>query len=125
MTFNTYANCSSLRGFYYQDEAIMYPPLAPIPGTYREDGITKSGVQWPSHPLPLYMGKTFTALCEFWTVVQKVAAVYFARNGTSLIQRVSLAFAESKYQKLLDWADALRAEMARNELSPEHVILFQ
>lgn len=71
------------------------------------------------------MGRTFTALCEFWKIAREVASVYFARGVAPLKDRVPLAFAESRYQKLLGWADQLAPEMARGGHSTAHVILFQ
>lgn len=51
--------------------------------------------------------------------------VYFKHDKRSLSQRVPLAFAEAKYQRLLAWTDTLAMGMARGEYSPAHVLIFQ
>ena len=71
------------------------------------------------------MGRTFTALCEFWKIAREVASVFFVNGAPPLKDRVPLAFAESKYQKLLDLADQLAPEMARGDHNADHVLLFQ
>lgn len=71
------------------------------------------------------MGATFTALCEFWEIAREVASVYFIPGGAPVKDRVPLAFAESRYQRLLRWSDSLAPSMARGDHSVAHVILFQ
>ncbi|KAM0080164.1 hypothetical protein ACKRZS_007667 [Fusarium odoratissimum] len=71
------------------------------------------------------MGSSFTKLCEFFTVIQEVAVVYSIEDGTPIVDRVPVAFAEAKYQKILAWADSLGRDMAWDQNSQEHVMLFQ
>lgn len=85
------------------------------------------GVQWPAHPLPGYLGYTFPALCRFWAIVQEVSAVYLEETGVPLTERVSVAFAETKYRKLLAWSDALTSAALRSDKRPDpaHVLFLQ
>jgi hypothetical protein len=64
-------------------------------------------------------------MCKFWTIVQEIDAVYFLKDSTPLVERVSLAFAESKYRRLLAWASELPQNMMRNESSTSDVLFFQ
>jgi hypothetical protein len=57
--------------------------------------------------------------------VQEILAVYNMHEDTPLVKRVIPAFAESKYQKLLAWADTLHTELANDAKSAPHVYLFQ
>jgi hypothetical protein len=118
------ANRNRLRAFYYQDEAVAFPPNYPIPGKIEnDDGQPIS--QHVSHSLPFYMGKSFTTVCEFWAIVQEVANAYLSQGGKNIMDRVPLAFAESKYQKLLHWMDTLVPDMAREVQSIPHITFFQ
>lgn len=71
------------------------------------------------------MGHTFGAICRLWTIVQEVLALYNISSNVSLPGRVPLSFAEEKYQKLLDWADTLTRDLARNKFGLGHVYIFQ
>lgn len=56
--------------------------------------------------------------------MQEVSAVYNCREDTLLTRRISIAFAESKYQKLLDWSDSLGHVVADWEHDSSHILLF-
>jgi hypothetical protein len=71
------------------------------------------------------MGQTFPTLCTLWVMLHEIDIVYTIKDSTPLMQRVPLAFAESKYQKLLVQADTLGPEMCRHEQTPSHVFFFQ
>ncbi|RYC81304.1 hypothetical protein BFJ63_vAg15801 [Fusarium oxysporum f. sp. narcissi] len=117
VAWSTY-NWLTIHVLYYHDESIAIPPALPIPGDERHDDL------WPEHPLPEYMGSSFTKLCEFFTAIQEVAVVYSIADGTPIVDRVPIAFAEAKYQKILAWADSLGRDMAWDQNSQEHVMLF-
>ncbi|RGP66986.1 conidial development fluffy [Fusarium longipes] len=115
----------TLNSFWVPTRPITFPPMFPVPGRNNEDIIDERlAVHWPRHFIPDYTGKTFQALCELWTIMQEVVAVYFAQQGT--LTRVPLAFVEAKYQKILSFTDTLPPEMssadARN--MPDHVLVF-
>lgn len=97
--------------FYLECEPIPFPPLFPVPGENPDHDIERLGVIWPSYSLPDYVGPLFPTYCRFSSIMQEVAVVYFARVETPLLSRVSVAFAESKYQKLLNWSDSLMSQM--------------
>lgn len=83
-------------------------------------------LEWPEHSLPDWMGCAFSSLCKLLVLAQEIAAVYFVNRQKPLVEQVSLAFAESKYTKLLEWAATLRPELKRREHnSPISTLLFQ
>jgi hypothetical protein len=121
-----HAYYARFRNGYFPAKPIKFPPTLPIPG----DPIRLTDsypVSWPPHPAPEYMRQTFTTLCKFWIIIQEIDSVYLSNNitSTSLVHRVSLAFAESKYRRLLAWASELPQQMIRNESSTYDVLLFQ
>lgn len=118
------ANRASLHALYYHDEAVAFPPCCPIPGR-NEDDTAYATIRWPSHILPSYMGQTFAALCKFWTIVQEIIVVYQSPQGTTAKDHVPFAFVESKYQKLLHWADTVVLDMVQENTKPAHSIFFQ
>jgi hypothetical protein len=99
--------------------------MIPIPGEF--EGLTDnaSSLKWPPHPFPSYMGQTFQTLSRFWVIIQEINTMYNLTDDTPLDKRVSLSFAESKYQSLLAWADSLLPSMIHGEHSPSHVLFFQ
>ncbi|EWG35978.1 hypothetical protein FVEG_00157 [Fusarium verticillioides 7600] len=117
VAWGTY-NWLTIHVLYFHDESIAIPPALPVPGHERHDDL------WPQHPLPEYMGSSFTKLCEYFTVIQEVAVVYSLADGKPVVDRVPIAFAEAKYQKILAWADSLGKGMAWDQNSQEHVMLF-
>ncbi|KAF5590376.1 conidial development fluffy [Fusarium pseudoanthophilum] len=117
VAWGTY-NWLTIHVLYFHDESIAIPPALPVPGHERHDDL------WPQHPLPEYMGSSFTKLCEYFTVIQEVAVVYSIGDGKPVVDHVPIAFAEAKYQKILAWADSLGRDMAWDQNSQEHVMLF-
>ncbi|KAK8057337.1 nitrate assimilation regulatory protein nirA [Apiospora saccharicola] len=120
-------NWLSLRTLFYDSKAIEYPPILPIPGEHHEKRRdTMSNLEWPEHFLPGWMGRAFSSHCRLWVLAQEIAAVYFVNQQKPLIERVSLAFAESKYTKLLEWVATLGPELKRREQNtPVDTLLFQ
>jgi hypothetical protein len=60
--------------------------------------------------------------------MQEVAQVYFAQRPPSALlfqSKVPLAFAESKYQKLLSWSDTVNTDMSRGIHNTDHVVILQ
>lgn len=105
--------------FYYPDEPILHRPTLPVPGEDRD------GESWPSHPLPLYMGRTFPVICNLWTIAQEVAAVYFSDRREPIYKRVPVAYVEAKYRSLLACMDTLDEDMIRGDHNPAHVVMLQ
>ena len=71
------------------------------------------------------MGRTFPTLSALWVVVQSINIMYFSTDDTPVIDRVPLAFIESKYQELLAWSKRLSSDMYRGEYPIPHVFIFQ
>ncbi|KAF4437586.1 Conidial development fluffy [Fusarium acutatum] len=119
----------TLNTFWVPTKPIAFPPMFPVPGRSNEDTIDERlAVHWPAHFIPDYAGKTFQALCELWTIMQEVIAVYFAHQGdaTAASMRIPLAFVEAKYQKILTFTDSLPPEMSSIDPGdmPDHVLAF-
>ena len=88
--------------------------MLPIPGD------ESSGLQ------PDYTCKTFPALCRIWMVMQEVAGVYFAsRFGASELPNISVAFAESKYRKLIESVGSYIAAANMGPRNDTQVIMCQ
>ena len=112
------------RNAYFPDKPIEFPPVLPIPGDVSRK-TNSSMFLWPPHTLPIYMGQTFPTLSKLWVIIQEIESVYTLTDSTPLVDRVSLAFAESKYQKLLAWADTILPQMLRGEHNSSHTLFFQ
>lgn len=123
MTINNY----SYQATYFPRDPIEFPPVLPIPGKLtRQSGTSNASKHiWPFHPLPSYMGETFPVLSQFWVIVQEIEIIYNLKDSRPLVERVPPAFAESKYQKLLAWADTLSPDMELGEHSFSHVFVLQ
>ena len=109
----------------YGGEPVAYPPVLPVPGHTDTKSSNQSNRSWPDHPLPPYMGYTFTAMCDLWSIVQEVLAFYNSPTDRALSERVSLSFAEQKYQKLLAWADTIASKLSYGSHRPLHAYIFQ
>ncbi|CAI6339989.1 unnamed protein product [Periconia digitata] len=113
----------SFLGLYFPAPPISFPPSLPVPGN--AGASTGSlDIVWPPHPLPLYMGRTFSTLSGLWIIVQEINSMFFSSDDKPVAERVPLSFIESKCQKLLAWADTLSKEMLREEHSTSHVFFF-
>ena len=115
-----------MHSFYYQDDAPLpdsLPPY-PIPGSSSSPDDLSSAA-FLSHPLPSYVGQTYTALCSFWAILHEVALLYFRGDKAARVEKVAPGFATKKYQELLLWADGLHISMARGDQCPSHGIIFQ
>jgi hypothetical protein len=112
------------RSIYYPEEAISFPPLLPIPGDAERRTEFKLPLTWPSHPVPAYMGQTFQTLSKLWVMIQEINMLYVLTDKKPLSQRVSLSYAEAKYQSLLHWSDSLASGMLQSNQCESHVLFF-
>ncbi|KAH6643025.1 nitrate assimilation regulatory protein nirA [Boeremia exigua] len=108
---------------FFPKSPIKYPPNFPIPGDHFDIFATLDTFG-PAHPSPDYVGHTFTAMSQFWVIVQEILAVYSMQDESPLVDRVIPSFAEAKYRKLLAWADTLPKELGNSSNSAAHVYLF-
>ena len=118
-------NHDSIYAKWYAHAPIEYPPVLPIPGDTNRQVSMNPMLSWPPHPLPSYMGQTFTWLRKFWTIFQEINLVYSLDIDTPIVERAPLAFAESKYQQLLDWTNMLGQDMLCGQYNQSHVFIFQ
>ena len=106
---------------FYLAVATEYPPALPIPSRY-EEAEDESDTVSIQQPLAADGNQTFAAFCSFWTIVSEVLFIY---RNTEAPQANSLAFAESKFFKLLSWAENLPVSMTHGEHNPAHVVVLQ
>lgn len=82
-------------------------------------------VQWAPRlhvqPEPV---SSFKFFCGFWTIANDIAAVHLA-SPEPLPEYVPLAFAESKYRSLLQWANELPPELCRSPTMSHSVAEMQ
>lgn len=100
----------SLLSVYYLGGAPDFQLNFRIPG----DRGTKSvrGVQ-RLLSLTTYMGRTFTAYCRVWIIMSEVTHYYYSDKAMSPSDRMPLAFAYERYQRLVKWVGDFPAAMAR------------
>ncbi|KAH7183383.1 uncharacterized protein B0J16DRAFT_373851 [Fusarium flagelliforme] len=111
VAWGTY-NWLSRNIYYLPIKPISCPPTVPIPG---EDPFQVSEKQ--------LIGKSFGALSRLWIVVQEVAAVYSLYRPASE-GALPLSFVESRYQKLLRWADTLDEDLVRGEHISNQILIL-
>ncbi|KAJ4988162.1 C6 transcription factor [Stagonosporopsis vannaccii] len=111
------------RACIFPKPAIRFPPNFPIPGDHFDIFATLDNFA-PAHPSPDYVGYSFTAMCQFWVLVQEILAVHNMQDESPLVDRAIPSFAEAKYQKLLAWADTLPEELSNDKDSASHVYLL-
>ena len=114
----------SIHATFYTIDPIEYAPAFPIPGNMGGSKSNPSPPFWPSHQLLGFMGHTFSALSNLCILTQEVHAVYHCAEGDQDAVQPSLAFAETKFQALLSWADTLPKELACGKHSPAHTYLL-
>ncbi|KAF6814780.1 zinc finger protein [Colletotrichum plurivorum] len=120
----------NLTTLFYQQPGLEYPnhpPAYPIPGEGPTDYIgetssTSSNASEDS--LPAYMGKTFPALCRFWSIIHGVTLAYYKNQPTPLPDHVTLEFAEFKYRELLTCMETLPSDQVLRAGCPHHVVIF-
>lgn len=91
-----------------------FPPLLPVLG--RDGSLAGSPT--------LTRVATFPYFCEFWQIAHEVGAFYYSSPGP-LHLHVPLAYAESKFRRLLQWSENLPAHLARSESMPHNVAEMQ
>lgn len=119
-----HAHWCRFRASFFPKPAIRFPPNFPIPGD-RFDIFATFDTFAPAHPSPVYVGHTFTAMSQLWVIVQEILAVHNIQDESPLVDRAIPSFAETKYQKLLAWANTLPRELSNDKDSASHVYLFQ
>ncbi|KAF5582748.1 transcription activator acu-15 [Fusarium pseudocircinatum] len=110
-------NWLSVHASYYKGEPIAFPPVLPIPGL--SSGVTTGN--WAAYPQAEYLGHSFPEWCKLWTIAQEIQALYYRKDYTPLQKVIPYAFVESKYRKLLHWANNLIQGMTRKDQRFPHV----
>ncbi|OAQ82584.1 nitrate assimilation regulatory protein nirA [Purpureocillium lilacinum] len=116
---------SSLCTFYYPQNPTHLPPLRPAtgPDSFGKSASEPLGIPAEATELPAIVDSKFTALCQFWSIMQVVATTYFASRprSKSVREPIPLHFAESTYRKLLAWANTLEGAMSRENGGPDQL----
>ncbi|KAF4456621.1 Conidial development protein fluffy [Fusarium austroafricanum] len=107
----------SVHASYYKGEPIAFPPVLPMPGLSSD----ATANNWDAYPQAEYLGHSFPEWCKLWTIAQEIQALYYRKDSTPLQEVIPYAFVESKYQKLLRWADNLMRGMTRKDEKFPHV----
>lgn len=105
-------------------EPIKHPPTMPLPEELRAD----QAVQ-PDHeeetvsisPALAEIQQAQSIFCRLWIIMNEILLIY----RDSEIGAMSLAFALSKYHKLLALVDTLPKSMVRQDKTPHWVLIFQ
>lgn len=115
-----------MRSFMFQETELsgMYPPSFDPPGKDMHLSPENSTVDTQTG-FSSYMGRTFPAMCEFWSLTRDWMTIYYISDGMPTHHRVSFDFAYKTFQKLLVWSDKLHTMLARGDHSSHHSIIFQ
>ncbi|KAF7194831.1 Nitrogen assimilation transcription factor nit-4 [Pseudocercospora fuligena] len=92
-------------------------PQLPIPGDQALYEI------FPDSSPPPYMDQTFAQYCRLLPINEGILYAYLG-PGCAPDKAVPLAFAEEKYQRLLEWADQLPHSLARTPDMAHHMIVL-
>ncbi|KAJ4111476.1 hypothetical protein NW768_011830 [Fusarium equiseti] len=111
----------SAHGSYYKGKPVDFTPILPIPGSSN----STCPYDWPVYLEPEYSDHSFMEWCRLWTIAQEIQVVYGRDVETPLQDVVPFAFVESKYQKLLTWADNLNQGIKRQDQKFPHVSVIQ
>lgn len=113
-------NWLALMSQYYGAVPPSYCPTFRIPG---DSSNLDNGVPVP--PLPVYMGKTFTAMCKLRCIHTKFIRAHNDSGQSLEISDTSLEFAEGIFREMLTWADELEHAQQRIEFAEDHVLTLQ
>lgn len=109
---------------FHDVEPIPHPPTLPVPKH------APRGQKRPLSPRelsPRYrtVSPVFPIICKLYVVYQEIAAVYRAKGDDRPIpEKVSLAFLEEKYHKLLECMGEVKEESLEDGKGPIHLIVF-
>ena len=127
---------SRFQGLHFHTVYIESPPRLPRPGDGRTNDAVHSepNLNAPTshsklpefHPLPAYMGPTFTALCGLWSIAHDLTREYYDdEDVTTPILKARLETAEGFFHRLLAWADELPLGLVRGDQTTHHATLAQ
>ena len=109
---------------FYVTSPILFPPKLPLPGTIRSNGKgehssePESATHVKTHNHLDLVLATFSGL---YVILNEVYLLYRVDEGKNM----SLAFALSKYSRLLRLADALPEKLSREKRTPHYALMFQ
>jgi hypothetical protein len=95
-----------------------HPPTLPVPGQKRDENAVKS-------PSSIAIKQVFAAFCKLWTIVAEVSFIYRHRDTPKV---AAFAFAQSRYQKLMNLSDSFSGPMSRisdESDQPAYALVFQ
>ncbi|KAH9907619.1 hypothetical protein F4778DRAFT_778057 [Xylariomycetidae sp. FL2044] len=113
-------NYLALFSSFYPREPIRYPPALPMPGR----GLDEINAEGRSHPVHRHTAAHFYVQCKLWVIAEEIASVYKQDLEVPVTEKVSLAFVESKYWKLVACMEELGGDRVRGGDCPARVFLL-
>ncbi|KAF1844763.1 uncharacterized protein K460DRAFT_98178 [Cucurbitaria berberidis CBS 394.84] len=109
---------------FYLMSPIVYPPKLPMPAELSIYRVPRQDATRESIALReklVEMDKVLSNFAKIWTVLNQVYLIYRGQEGSG----GSLAFALSKYSRILQLANELPQTMDRSRRTTNHVLIFQ
>lgn len=106
--------------FFSQRNVMKSPPSFPIPGDEKVIGFECDTHAAIFHRLPDYMGRTFSAACQFYLIANEITLNYLVEDEDQTRGNLSLARAEAIYHKLLEWSDGALAQSTGERNDTQH-----
>lgn len=106
---------------FYVVPPIAYPPSLPPLGYFEAPGTDPESEKGSSFS-PSAHKSIYLSFCSIWAILSEILCIY---RDPSPPQAAPLALAYSKYASLLELADGLPTEMARDENTSIHALFFQ
>lgn len=103
---------------FYMASPIPFPPKLPLPGTIEKNTKASSVESEESFALLDLVLATFS---KFWLILNDVNLLYQSQDNDG----ISLAFALSKYSKLLRLTDDLPTTLIRRKRTSHFALMFQ
>lgn len=110
--------------FYTQRTMLRSPPKYPIPGDGSPIGLDLDTRQPIFHLLPDYMGKTFTAACQFMLIANEVTIHHLVEDEEQERRRQDVQFAETIYHRLLVWSNKASLRLTGDDLDTDHKVIL-
>lgn len=119
-------NWTMLMAVFYHQPGVEYPkipPVLPLPDM-KAPKVVPGGMDPIRSSQARQFRALFPTLCEFWSIMNEVAVVYYSNDSKPSVSHLTIQFAEYKYKELLAWADNLPPVLSRNGFKSHLVVTF-